>query len=203
MKKRKEQILLAVLVTTVLYVILFVFFDRRIDVWMHHHVPGTVMEEIGKQISKCASSLYVSLALLCAFAYIVIADPGIRKQSTKKLFFIVISMTVAIMIGEGFKYLLGRYRPVFLFEHGKYGLHFFTTNWLMNSSPSGHTIRAFSFFTALGLLFKRYMPLFIVLALMIGASRILLTAHYPSDVLFGAFIGVMTVIWMHYYLKEI
>ncbi|WP_294951124.1 phosphatase PAP2 family protein [Sulfurovum sp.] len=199
MRSTRVKIICTILMTVVLYVILFVFFDRSIDLWIHHNIPGTKMELIGKQISVLASSLYVSLALLCAFAYIVIADPGIRKQSTKKLFFIVISMTVAIMIGEGFKYLLGRYRPVFLFEHGKYGLHFFTTNWLMNSSPSGHTIRAFSFFTALGLLFKRYMPLFIVLALMIGASRILLTAHYPSDVLFGAFIGIMTAIWMYNY----
>ncbi|WP_366927996.1 phosphatase PAP2 family protein [Sulfurovum sp.] len=47
------------------------------------------------------------------------------------------------------------------------------------------------------------MSLFIVLALMIGLSRILLTAHYPSDVLFGAFIGIMTAIWMYNYMKEI
>ena len=202
MNKIRERILLVTLVTVVIYVILFVFFDRSIDLWMHHNMPGTTIESIGKQISVLASSLYVNIALLCAFGYIVIVDPGIKKKSTKNLFYIIITVTVAIMIGEGFKYLLARYRPILLFEHGEYGLHFFSTKWVMNSTPSDHTIRAFSFFTALGFVFKRTMSVFILFALMAGVSRVVVTAHYPSDVLFGAFIGILTAIWMHNYFFD-
>ncbi|WP_158298177.1 phosphatase PAP2 family protein [Sulfurovum sp. NBC37-1] len=204
MKSIREKIIFVTLATAALYVILFLFFDRNIDLWMYHNMPGTAAESIGKQISVLASSLYVNIALLCAFGYIVIFDPGIRKKSTKKLFYIIITVTVAVMIGEGFKYLLGRYRPIMFFEHGEYGLHFFTTKWVLNSTPSDHTIRAFSFFTALGFLYKRTMLLFMFLALMVGASRVVVTAHYPSDVLFGAFVGIMTAVWMHgYFFDEI
>ncbi|WP_052746136.1 phosphatase PAP2 family protein [Sulfurovum lithotrophicum] len=202
MKNTREKIIYTTLATAALYVILFLFFDRNIDLWMHHHMLGKAAESIGKQISVLASLLYVNIALLCAFGYIVIVDPGIRKKSTKKLFYIIITVTVAIMIGEGFKYLLGRYRPIMFFEHGEYGLHFFTTKWVLNSTPSDHTIRAFSFFTALGFLYKHTMPLFMFLALMVGASRVVVTAHYPSDVLFGAFVGIMTAVWMHRYFFE-
>ena len=72
----------------------------------------------------------------------------------------------------------------------------------MDSTPSDHIIRALSFFTALGFLFKCMMPLFIFLALMVGASRVVVTAHYPSDVLFGAFIGIMTAVWMRNYFFD-
>ena len=32
---------------------------------------------------------------------------------------------------------------------------------------------------------------------LIGASRVAVTAHYPSDVLFGAFIGIFTALWTY------
>ncbi|MBC8456791.1 MAG: phosphatase PAP2 family protein [Deltaproteobacteria bacterium] len=34
---------------------------------------------------------------------------------------------------------------------------------------------------------------------MIGANRVIVTAHYPSDVLFGAFIEIFTAIWIYKY----
>jgi hypothetical protein len=30
------------------------------------------------------------------------------------------------------KYLLGRYRPIMLFEHSLYGLNFFSSEWALN-----------------------------------------------------------------------
>ena len=81
------------------------------------------------------------------------------------------------------------------FDQGLYGLHFFSTEWELNSSPSGHSIRAFALLTSLSLLFRRMTPLFISLAVLIGLSRVLVTAHYPSDVIFGAYIGVFIALW--------
>ena len=104
-----------------------------------------------------------------------------------------------MIIGEGLKYLLGRHRPVMLFDHNQYGLTFFSTEWGQNSSPSGHTLRAFSILTALSLLYRRFTAVFITVAIMIGAGRVVVTAHYPSDVVFGAFIGIFAAVWTHRY----
>lgn len=202
MKSVKERVLFTTIVTVVLYLILFLFFDKSIDLWMLHNLSGTTVESVGRQISLLASSSCVNLALLCGFGYIIIADPGIRKKSTKRLLYIVITVSIAIIIGEGFKYLFGRYRPIMLFEKGEYGLHFFSTKWEINSTPSDHTIRAFSFFTALSFLFRQYAFLLLLFALIIGASRVVVTAHYPSDVLFGAFVGIMTAIWMYNFFQK-
>jgi membrane-associated phospholipid phosphatase len=36
-------------------------------------------------------------------------------------------------------------------------------------------------------------------AALIGASRVVVTAHYASDVLFGAFIGIFSTLWTYRY----
>ena len=133
------------------------------------------------------------------FILVLISDSGLKRQRTRFLLYICICVAIAIVIGDGLKYLLGRYRPIMLFEHNLYGLHFFSAEWALNSTPSGHTIRAFSLLTALAMLYRRFAFVFISIALLIGLSRVAVTAHYPSDVLFGAYIGILTAVWTYQY----
>ncbi|HEY7245052.1 MAG TPA: phosphatase PAP2 family protein [Xanthobacteraceae bacterium] len=88
------------------------------------------------------------------------------------------------------KRLIGRARPLvggsldpFLYRP----LHW---NVEYASLPSGHAINAFAVATALGLLWPKMRPVLWAYAVTIAASRVALTAHYPSDVLAGAIIGV-------------
>lgn len=57
------------------------------------------------------------------------------------------------------------------------------------SFPSGHTMTAFSVLGAFALLAPGTEFLLLPLALWIGASRIFLGVHYPTDVLVGAVLG--------------
>ena len=203
MKKSLKSFLIITFVMAVLYIILFIFFDKSIDLWMHENLSGTLIATIGKYLSFLANPHYNMLVMFFCFVYIFVVDPSIEKASTKKLLYILIVVSIAIIIGSGLKYLLGRYRPVMLFDHNLYGFHFFATEWALNSTPSGHTIRAFSFFTALSLLFRQYKIIFISIAIAIGLSRVVVTAHYPSDVLFGAFVGIMVALWVNHYFINV
>jgi len=58
------------------------------------------------------------------------------------------------------------------------------------SFPSGHTASAFACAWVLGVRFPRYRIPLLGLAGLIGLSRVHLGAHYPSDVLAGAVVGV-------------
>ena len=56
--------------------------------------------------------------------------------------------------------------------------------------PSGHATTAFAVLVAFGTLWPRYRTVFLIYALLIAVSRVLVTAHYPSDVLAGALVGI-------------
>jgi membrane-associated phospholipid phosphatase len=59
------------------------------------------------------------------------------------------------------------------------------------SMPSGHATSAFAAAVAVGLLWPRLRSLMLIYALIIAVSRVALDAHYLSDVIAGAFVGIM------------
>lgn len=63
----------------------------------------------------------------------------------------------------------------------------------LNSFPSGHTTSAFTVFLFLALLTsnKKWGIVFLLIAALVGISRIYLLQHFFQDVLFGSFIGVV------------
>ena len=185
--------------TLIVYVILFFFVDRAVDLWIHNNCADTWVPRWGEYISSLAKGRITGLLLTAGFILVIAADPELKKGWTKQLLFICTAGAVAILIGGSLKFLLGRYRPVMFFEKDLYGLHFFANKWPMLSTPSGHTLRAFSVLTALSLLYRRLAPAFLTLAALIGISRVMVTAHYPSDVLFGAFIGSFSALWTYKY----
>jgi membrane-associated phospholipid phosphatase len=86
-----------------------------------------------------------------------------------------------------------------LFENGDYGFILFSTGYKITSMPSGHTITAFSIATALYLLNKNcnLKYFYLIFAISIAMSRVVLTSHYLSDVLIGSLIGIWGTIFIH------
>lgn len=66
-----------------------------------------------------------------------------------------------------------------------------------NSFPSDHTILFFSFCVTFWLFKRGWSFLWILLACLVGISRIWVGVHYPFDVLVGAMISIFTA-WIAY-----
>ncbi len=60
------------------------------------------------------------------------------------------------------------------------------------SFPSGHTLHAVAFGALLSAFYPAFAPLLAVFAMLVGVARVVLGLHYPSDVLAGAALGVLT-----------
>jgi membrane-associated phospholipid phosphatase len=88
------------------------------------------------------------------------------------------------------KHLVGRARPKLLDTLGPHHFDLFSVKAVLASFPSGHTTTVFAAAAALGLLSPRRALVFFVLALPVAASRLIVGAHYPSDVLGGVFLGL-------------
>jgi len=89
------------------------------------------------------------------------------------------------------KRFVGRGRPVHFDETGLLGLKLNLWDWTYQSFPSGHATTAFALAAVLGFLSERWFYPALLLAAMIGLSRVTLGVHYPSDVLAGAVIGLL------------
>jgi membrane-associated phospholipid phosphatase len=194
-----KKTVIAAGITSIIYMVLFLFLDRFIDLWIHNHYSNSPLSQLGTYISYAANGNFINLGLTAGFILIIIIDPNLTKRWTRNLLYICLTGSIAIIIGEGLKYILGRYRPVMLFENNLYGLHFFSSKSALHSTPSGHTIRAFSLLTALSLVYRRCTVVFMAVAVLVGASRVAVTAHYPGDVIVGAFIGIFTAAWTYQY----
>jgi len=198
-----KKTIIAAVIVGIIYLALFLFFDRSIDLRIYETCSNSRIFQWGTAVSYAAKGDYIKLGIAACLILIIIIDPGIKRRWTRNLLFICLSCSIAIIVGAGLKFLLGRCRPIMLFEQNRYGMEFFSSKWKFNSTPSGHTLRAFSILTALSLLYRRFTPLFLSLAVLIGASRVVVTAHYPSDVLFGAFIGIFSALWTYrYFFKK-
>lgn len=99
---------------------------------------------------------------------------------------LLVAMEVSYQLSHGLKALIARPRPsetladvVTMFSASDF------------SMPSGHAVMAFS---AAFILSKAYgkWPVFYLLATVVAVSRVYAGVHFPSDVLAGAVLGVMT-----------
>jgi len=120
----------------------------------------------------------------------------IRKrtgQIGQKFFFLFMCVAVSGIVTDIIKPILGRARPVELVRDHFYGFQPFSFQATFNSMPSGHATTAFALAFALIYLFPRGRVAFIALALVLALSRMMVNAHFLSDVIAGGVVGYLTV----------
>ena len=83
------------------------------------------------------------------------------------------------LVVEGLKRAVGRVRPDGAHERSN------------SSFPTSHAANAFALAWVLGARWRRGIPLFVALALLVAFSRMYLNRHFLSDVLAGALIGMI------------
>lgn len=125
----------------------------------------------------------------------------IYKTRKSKFFIIIYSLLISIILTLLLKYLIGRQRPVFFEALNISGFYPFTFDWAFNSMPSGHTSSSFSVLFVLSFFYKKLI-IFILLSILIGISRVCFGAHFPSDIILGAFIGVLSSFISYNYIYK-
>jgi undecaprenyl-diphosphatase len=115
-------------------------------------------------------------------AYLVLTSLAVRVG------FVFLAVGVPSLFVTIVKRLVGRARP---FRVDGADLYFAPFSWRADfaSMPSGHSTSAFAAAVAIGALFPRARIALWVYAGIIALSRVILTAHYPSDVIAGAVVG--------------
>ncbi len=106
--------------------------------------------------------------------------------------FLFASIAVSGLAVDIMKIGFGRTRPKLLFGADLYGFTGFAWRADHWSFPSGHTDTIVALFSALWWLWPQHLLFYILAAAIVAGSRVVSGAHYPSDVLAGALVAVLT-----------
>jgi len=107
-----------------------------------------------------------------------------------------VAVAVAGLITDLVKWIVGRSRPPLFLTEGILSFHPLSAGYLHVSFPSGHATTVAAATVVVALISRRAAVLVGVLALAIAVSRVAVGAHYPSDVIAGAFVGAGYAYWL-------
>lgn len=189
-----------ILLTTVVLVVALLPFDPALSQFAQSLPSGLV--EFNRQITDFGTFgwMIYSTGILAVLAYVLhrvgLGEPVSSKAKivARVSFYLFLSIGAASALVHVLKLLIGRARPGLFAEYGAYSLTPFSNTWMFESFPSGHSTAVGAFFGALAMLAPRFRPLFAILALAIGISRVVVGAHYPSDVAAGLLLGLWAAV---------
>jgi undecaprenyl-diphosphatase len=119
-----------------------------------------------RALEPLSRALLAAVVVRLGFVFIAVGLPGIVSTLSKRW--------------------IGRVRPS---AAGPFVYQPFSWRPEYASFPSGHATTAFAALVAFGLVFPRLRPVLWLYALLVAASRVIVSAHYASDVIAGAAFG--------------
>lgn len=178
------------------------WFDERLIRWARTAPPAlvrffTVITDIGT-----SGWMWVVGLPIAAFAMLARGqgrgarlDAGLLVIAQRALYLLA-TLAVSGLAAQIIKQIVGRGRPKLLDELGPFSFDAFSLRSTYASFPSGHATTAFAAAVALAYFLPRWRVPLLVLAAAIAVSRVMVGAHYPSDVIAGAFLGTLSAMFV-------
>ena len=128
-----------------------------------------------------------------------------QPKLKKSLLWFGLSVLIAAIAAGVLKIIIGRYRPYAFFQNPSLGqFKHFCTKDMCHSSPSGHTALSFAALFCISKIVEKWWVALIcaLLAVAIALSRVVVWDHYLSDIIFGFYIGLLSVYWAQWILRK-
>lgn len=110
--------------------------------------------------------------------------------------FLFLAVSISGILVNVAKFFVGRGRPRMMDEFGPYSFQPFGFDSAFLSYPSGHSTTVGALALALMLWFPRFRATILAMALILGFSRVVALAHYPSDVVAGLTFGFLCALFI-------
>jgi undecaprenyl-diphosphatase len=115
---------------------------------------------------------------------------GVLAAFAVRLGFVFAAIAVPSLFATIIKNVIGRARP-FVAGTDIWAYEPFTWHARYASFPSGHATTAFAALVAIGAILPQARALMWIYAVAIALSRVIITAHHPSDAIAGAIVGAV------------
>lgn len=175
-------------------VLQLLFTPTEIMFWINQH-HNSLLDSFFYYVTLLGEDT-IWFSFLCALAYDNYVRENNRSYAIKVL---LISWLSKVLVSVSLKNIFNYPRPIEVYQHSSQAIHLVdgVTMHHWQSFPSGHTMTAFAFAcVCLFLSKKTYLAITpLLVAMLVGYSRMYLFQHFPRDVFAGSVLGVgVTVI---------
>lgn len=162
----------------------------------------SIISDIFQIVTRFGDAFYaVPLVLL-----ILVIDYLIYSKSLTAIIDILFKTLISMLLGSVVinfgKIAIGRARPKLFDSLGTFSFNPFEFGYEFASMPSGHTMTWAILAFSMALYFVNFRYLWILSAILVATSRIILGAHYLSDVFFSLVLSYLIVLLGHSRLCE-
>ena len=185
-------------------ILLMVAFDATEIGWMPPR--GTAALWPVRILTDFGKSAYVLWTLAAILLLVALLLPRARGRARPvlagfgiRLLFVFFAVLLPVLAGEAVKNIVGRGRPFVGGQANAFNFSHFAGTEAFASFPSSHATAAFALAFAVAAVWPQLRAVMLVYAVMIGASRLVLLAHHPSDVVAGALVGVIGAMLVRYW----
>ena len=182
---------------------IFILGNKNIEIYnlFYEHI-GSVnniyLKKFFINITEIGNSFWIFVLSVLGFAisYFLFKSRTKSKfiQNLKNFFLFLFTATLLTgFLTQLIKHIVGRPRPNHSLENGSFGFEFFSFESSLHSFPSGHTSTIFVVAFALSMLTPKIKFYYIFLGLIVGLSRVIVGAHFFSDVIGGIVIALIGI----------
>jgi membrane-associated phospholipid phosphatase len=199
----RHSLLITTMLGLLIIVLMYVLDAREIGLMPPRQTPNLWPVRILTAFGKDA---YVLSALAGLLILVLLVSPLLRQSLRARWLifgmrvqFLFFAVLTPVLAGSVVKWIVGRGRPFVGGEANPFNFEPFAGSEAYASFPSGHAVTAFALAVAVTAVWPRARPAMIAYAFLIAASRLVLLAHHPSDVVAGALIGVVGAMSVRYW----
>ena len=192
--ERRLPIPVSVLVTVPIVVAAFVVFaDHRAAQWIDDEIRGTAVFTAANWWTEIGRSNWTFIA-----AAVALVAGLLWKRTRLAGGALLLAATVGAtgILTNLVKVFVGRARPKLLADEGPLAFTPFSVGYDWNSFPSGHATTALAIAATFWVIDPSRRWLWLSLGISVAATRVLLNAHYPGDILAGGVLGWSVALWM-------
>jgi membrane-associated phospholipid phosphatase len=124
------------------------------------------------------------------------SHPSLYRRRALASAFLFSAVALSGIIANLIKLAVGRLRPNLFLGDGSYGFEPWHLDADLRGFPSGHTTTMFALAFAIAVIRPGWRLSAFAAAIVISATRIIINAHYLSDVIGGMVVALVTVLWL-------